>query len=59
MIHAERLAEILPQLPPDCRLLSLKPASFDPALAVIGRAGDPAAEQVALQASTPFPILME
>lgn len=59
VIHAERLAEILPQLPPDCRLLSLKPASFDPALAVIGRAGDPAAEQVALQASTPFPILME
>jgi len=59
VIRAARLGEILPQLPSDCRLLSLKPPSFDPALAIIGRTGRPPAGTLAQQPPAPSQVPLE
>jgi hypothetical protein len=49
VIPTNRLTELLPKLPADCRLLSVRPASFDPGLAVIGRTDTPANDTLAQQ----------
>ena len=59
VIPSDRLAELLPKLPADCRLLSVRPASFDPGLAVIGRTDTPANDTLAQQPITFRPDRLE
>ncbi len=56
VIPTDQLADLLPDLPADCRLLSMKPASLDPGLAVLGRTGGPATETLAQQ-PTALPLV--
>ena len=59
VIPTDRLAEMLPDLPTGCRLLSVKPASLDPGLTVLGRTGIPAGETLAQQPPTFRPDRLE
>ena len=59
VIPNNRLAELLPELPADCQLLSVRPASFDPGLAVIGRTDTPANDTLAQQPTTFRPDRLE